>query len=177
RQLIREVTAASDFCARTPLAARAVPEHFSTVFDLAAKNGHFLRRGLEVDVVFCPGGTGEMTRLLVDGKIDVAAALTEGLVASQFTSCFGWAISTGAASSIKSVQELHGSRIGVSRFGSGSHIIPYVLADKAGWLPVNEADKDSGPNALSKFAFDVLHNFQGLRDGVNSGKVDAFLWE
>lgn len=41
----------------------------------------FKSKGIDLDVKIAKGGTGEMVKLLEDGEIDVAVALTEGLVA------------------------------------------------------------------------------------------------
>lgn len=55
----------------------------------------------------------------------------------------------------------------ISRFGSGSHIMAFVLADQRGWLK-----KDEKP-----FEFTVLNNFKAMRDAVNDGTSDYFMWE
>jgi len=55
----------------------------------------------------------------------------------------------------------------VSRIGSGSYVMGFVLADQNGWL-----EKGSRP-----FENVVLNDFKGLRDGVNEGKADFFMWE
>lgn len=137
-----------------------------------------------------------MIKKLLDGSVDVAAALTEGLVASIANGengfkIFGtfvesplcWAISAGVNNEkVTNVDSLRNGRIGISRFGSGSHIMPFVLADQRGWLndkveQGNGASPDAPSQASSPFTFEVLKDFKGLRDGVNSGKADAFLWE
>jgi ABC-type nitrate/sulfonate/bicarbonate transport system substrate-binding protein len=46
----------------------------------------------------------------------------------------GWAISAGRDSNIKSVADLKNGKLGVSRIGSGSYVMGYVLADQEGWL-------------------------------------------
>jgi hypothetical protein len=43
----------------------------------------------------------------------------------------------------------------------------YVLADQRDWLKENEAP----------FEFNVLHNFKAMRDAVNDGSSDYFMWE
>jgi hypothetical protein len=82
----------------------------------------------------------------------------------------GWAISTGAGRpEITSVESLRGSKIGVSRIGSGSYVMGFVLADQHGWLsPSNPA-----PYADTV----VLNDFANLRRAVNSGDADFFMWE
>ncbi|KAI0525356.1 hypothetical protein F5B22DRAFT_589573 [Xylaria bambusicola] len=81
----------------------------------------------------------------------------------------GWAISTGAKRpEITSVESLKGSKIGISRLGSGSQVMGYVLADQEGWL---------SPSSAPYSDFVVLQNFANLRNAVNNGTADFFMWE
>ncbi|KAI4853670.1 hypothetical protein E4T44_00686 [Aureobasidium sp. EXF-8845] len=158
-----------------------IPEHFSTPLHFAIK--HF---GLEADIKPFPTGTGALTASLKDNSIDVAIGLTEGFVAdlgktnaSKETPAYKlvgtyvesplcWAISVGNKSSINDENELNGKRVGVSRIGSGSYVMSYVLADQKGWL-----EKSKSP-----FEVVPLGDFKALRDGVNEGdKADFFMWE
>lgn len=83
----------------------------------------------------------------------------------------GWAISTGAKRpEITSVESLKGGKIGVSRIGSGSYVMGFVLADKYGWPLV---DGSSSPYSETV----PLNTFEKLRGGVNSGEADFFMWE
>jgi ABC-type nitrate/sulfonate/bicarbonate transport system substrate-binding protein len=84
----------------------------------------------------------------------------------------GWAISTGAERpEITSVDSLKGGKIGVSRIGSGSYVMGFVLADQQGWLT-------SGSESGSPYADTVvLNTFANLRNAVNSGEADFFMWE
>jgi len=121
-----------------------------------------------------------MVKLLQAKELDLAIALTEGLVSAiakgadditiigtYVDAPLTWAISAGAASQHQDVHSLRKGTIGVSRIGSGSHIMSYVLADQKGWLSPEEPP----------FKFTILKDFKGLRDGVNSGAADAFMWE
>ncbi|KAF9932639.1 hypothetical protein FBU30_007636 [Linnemannia zychae] len=164
-----------------------VPEHFSSPLHMAVEQGFFEKEGVVVERVCCPSGTGEMTAKLIDGSLDVAIALTEGLLAgiakghdaykiigTYVESPLCWAISVGQKSHHVDRKTLRNGTIGISRIGSGSHIIPYVLADQEGWL------KGTSPADLeykAPFEFKVLNTFQNMRDSVNDGSSDAFLWE
>jgi len=79
-----------------------------------------------------------------------------------------WAVSAGKGSVHSSLDTLQGSTVGVSRLGSGSHIMAIVMGEERGWL--------SGEQAVP-FSFAPLKDFKGLRDGVNSGAADVFMWE
>lgn len=156
-------------------------EHFSTPLHFAQT--HF---GLNADLRPFPTGTGALTASLKDNSIDVAIGLTEGfvsdlgkakasaeapvykLVGTYVTSPLCWAISVGADSAINGAQDLKGTRVGVSRIGSGSYVMSYVLADQHGWLETSKAPFDVVP----------LGDFKALRRGVNEGdSADFFMWE
>ncbi|KAF8932386.1 hypothetical protein BGZ47_011408 [Haplosporangium gracile] len=164
-----------------------VPEHFSSPLHMAVELGFFEKEGVVVERVCCPSGTGEMTAKLIDGSLDIAIALTEGLLAgiakghdaykivgTYVESPLCWAISVGQDSRHVDRKSLRNGTIGISRIGSGSHIIPYVLADQEGWLKgASPADSEY----KAPFEFKVLNTFQNMRDSVNDGSSDAFLWE
>jgi ABC-type nitrate/sulfonate/bicarbonate transport system substrate-binding protein len=87
------------------------------------------------------------------------------------TDISGWAISTGAKRpEITSVDSLKGGKIGVSRIGSGSYVMGFVLADQQAWLTPGAAAKPFAETV-------VLNNFENLRNAVNSGEADFFMWE
>jgi ABC-type nitrate/sulfonate/bicarbonate transport system substrate-binding protein len=93
---------------------------------------------------------------------------TYKLVGTYVESPLCWAISVGNKSAINDENELNGKRVGVSRIGSGSYVMSYVLADQKGWL-----EKSKSP-----FEVVPLGDFKALRNGVNEGdKADFFMWE
>ncbi|KAI1487272.1 hypothetical protein F5X96DRAFT_160155 [Biscogniauxia mediterranea] len=167
-----------------PLRIGFVPEHFSTPLHFAQK--HF---GLSATLIPFPSGTGHMITAIRAGEIDIGIGLTEAWVAGlgkEDASSDGgyrivgtyvetplcWAISTGAKRpEITSVSSLKGTKVGISRIGSGSHVMSYVLADQQGWL----SSSSSSSSPYSEFV--VLQNFANLRDAVNSGAADFFMWE
>ena len=173
----------------SPLRIAFVPEHFSTPLAFAVK-----KFNLEAILHPYPSGTGAMISALCTNEVDVAIGLTEGFIAglgkpdvllsdgssggsdggyrligTYVTTPLCWAILAGAQEGTpSSVAELKDARIGVSRIGSGSHVMGYVLADSQGWL------SGSGPWASTR----VLDNFAGLIKGVGQdGTADFFMWE
>ena len=132
-------------------------------------------------------GTGQMLTSLDASspggqKIDVAVALTEGLIAgiakgrddyalvgsyvrsslNWYVTCLYRAIITGtapAASKYQTVADLRHAKVGVSRLGSGSNLMASVLGLEQGWT---DAD---GKVASQEFV--VNNDFKTLRDGVN----------
>jgi mannosyl-oligosaccharide alpha-1,3-glucosidase len=174
-----------------PLRIGYVPEHYLLPLHLAKPNFPF-----PVELIPFPSGTGHMITSLRSDAIDLAIGLTEGWVAGLLTaegqkargySIVGswvqnplrWAVVTGRnRDTITSVADLktHG-RVGVSRMGSGSHIMAFVLARQEGWF----ADA-TAPEAKKSLVLVPLGPFADLRDGV-TGKdgeaplADFFMWE
>lgn len=161
-------------------------EHFATPLSFAQK--HF---GLDAELIPEPTGTGALSSRLKahepDRQLDVSFGLTEGFIADlgktksagfdagyQLAGTFvqsplRWALSTGAArDDISDVDALKGTKCGVSRIGSGSNVMSFVLADQKGWLEGGLVD-----------VFEVvpLKTFEKLREGVTQGKADWFMWD
>jgi hypothetical protein len=172
---------------RKPLRIGFVPEHFSTPLAFAHHRYH-----LNADLIPFPTGTGALTAALKAPRhdstaIDVAIGLTEGFVAdlgksiaarqspkygfvgTYVNSPLCWAISTGAGRhDIRTVDDLNGKRVGVSRIGSGSYVMSFVLADQKGWL-----EKTKEP-----FPVVPIGDFAALRKSVEVDRSsDFFMWE
>jgi ABC-type nitrate/sulfonate/bicarbonate transport system substrate-binding protein len=159
-----------------------VPEHFSVPLFFAQSHGFFAKRGLKVELIPFPSGSGHLIQSLDENTLDIAVGLTEAfvrgiaqgkesykLIGTYVKSPLRWAISTGIASDLHDKNELRGKKIGVSRIGSGSYVMAYVLAMQLGFPKPYYED------------FPVLSNFKNLRDSVNKKEgveaSDAFMWE
>lgn len=169
-----------------------IPEHFSTPLHFAQK--HY---NLNADLIPFPTGTGALTSALKtppqasSGAIDIAIGLTEGFVAdlgktealkekagsppgyglvgTYVESPLCWAISTGSKrDDINTISDLKGTRVGVSRIGSGSYVMSFVLGDQQNWL------SSSGD---PPFEIVPIGDFAALRKAVNEGRADFFMWE
>lgn len=111
-------------------------------------------------------------------EIDLAVGLTEGWVAGLLSdanrvkggykivgswcrSPLRWAVVTGRnRQEINTVGDLARNRkVGVSRMGSGSHVMATVLAEREGWLKTQTGEK-------KELEFVPLGPFKELRDGV-----------
>ena len=79
-----------------------------------------------------------------------------------------WAISAGAGrEELQGVEDLKGKRVAVSRIGSGSYVMSYVLADEQGWLKPGQEPFEVVP----------IGDFAALRRAVNENQADFFMWE
>ncbi|KAK6437805.1 hypothetical protein LTR95_005993 [Oleoguttula sp. CCFEE 5521] len=168
--------------APTKLRIGFIPEHFSTPLHFA-----IAKHSLAATLIPVPTGTGDLTKLLKSSEIDVAVGLTEGfiadlgkskaegkeggfkLVGTYVQSKLRWGISTGGQrEDVTGVAGLEARKVGVSRIGSGSYVMSYVLADQQGWLKPGEKPFEVVP----------LGKFDALRKGVSGDKTaDFFMWE
>ena len=127
-----------------------------------------------------------MITSLREDEIDVAIGLTEGWVAelgkrkagnadgfkivgTYVESPLCWAICTGRNRTMNDVDSLKNCKVGVSRIGSGSYVMSFVLADNKGWL--------SSTPGQAPFRVVPLQTFANLRTAVNDGIADFFMWE
>ncbi|GBE87971.1 periplasmic binding protein-like II [Sparassis latifolia] len=156
-----------------PLRVGYVREHFSSpLLQYAETDG-----GKTFVLVECPSGTGQLITRLTNDEIDVAIALTDPLISgiakgsehyklvgSFVTTPLNWAVITGRDTKYKTVSELRGTTLGISRYGSGSQTMAFVMALQQGW-------------PTDKLQFKLNNDIRGLLDSVNDGTTSAFMWE
>ncbi|KAJ3255244.1 hypothetical protein HK103_006379 [Boothiomyces macroporosus] len=131
---------------QNPITLGCVPEHFSGPL--------YLSPSPSVNIKSCPGET--CSQLLETNSTSI------NLSGSYTNSSLCWSVAVAPDSKIKKLQDLRGGKIGISRLGSGSHIMAVVLAMQNGW---------------PDFEFVILNDINGLIKGVNEGTADAFMWE
>ncbi|EAU85358.2 hypothetical protein CC1G_07052 [Coprinopsis cinerea okayama7 len=150
-----------------------VREHFSSPLLQLAKEDN----GTTFTLVECPSGTGQLISRLTNDEIDIAIALTDALitgiakgskayklVGSYVATPLNWAVITGTKAEYNGIPDLKGTTLGISRYGSGSQIMAYVMALQQGW-PTDD------------LKFQVNNDIHGLIDSVNEGSTSAFMWE
>ncbi|KAK0500403.1 periplasmic binding protein-like II [Armillaria luteobubalina] len=156
-----------------PLRIGYVREHFSSPllqYAQADQNKTFT-------LVECPSGTGQLISRLTNDEIDVAIALTDPLISgiangskayklvgSYVSTPLNWAVITGTEAKYNSISDLKDTAIGISRQGSGSQTMAYVMALQQGW-----------PSEDLKFK--INNDIHGLIKSVNDGSTSAFMWE
>lgn len=161
----------------TTLKVGGVPEHFNLPWHLGIENQIFKNEGLAIDWVTCYGGTGEMTRLLRNNEIDVCVVLTEGIIAdiinnnnqsriiSQYLNTpLIWGIFTGINNPLEFYGQIYEKKYAISRFGSGSHLMPIVDAI----YKKKKIDDDQ---------FVVIKNLDGALTSLANLETDVFYWE
>ena len=153
-----------------------VPEHFNLPWRLAIEESAFSKVGVKLHWSDMGGGTGQMTRGLENGSIDIAILLTEGITKSilqgldakiiqvYVTTPLHWGIHVPYHSDIQNMDDLKDQTFAISREGSGSHLMSYVKADQEGW-------------DTSKLKFNVIGDIYGGLWALEQNKAQAFLWE
>lgn len=153
-----------------------VPEHFNMPVHLAIENGEFEKRGLDVEWITFKGGTGQMTKALREGEIDVCILLTEGIIAdiikgnpSKIISEYvitplTWGIHTSVKNDLQHHEDIYDKRYAISRFGSGSHLMSIVDANLEG-------------KKIEEAQFNVIKNLDGALESLAAQETDVFYWE
>ncbi len=160
----------------TTLRIGGVPEHFNLPIHLAMERKLFETRGVAVEWTTFKGGTGQMTKALADGEVDMCILLTEGVISSiakgnpskiiseYVTTPLTWGVHTGAKNTLDNYQNIYDKKYGISRFGSGSHLMAIV-------------DANSHGHDLKKEQFEVIKNLDGALESLVNLDTDVFYWE
>lgn len=153
-----------------------VPEHFNLPWHLGIENGIFENAGVPIEWTTFKGGTGQMTQALRNDEVDVCVVLTEGIVAdiikgnpSKIISKYLntpliWGVFSGIQNPIHYYGEIYDKKYAISRFGSGSHLMPIVDA-----LFKDKTLKDE--------QFMLIKNLEGALDSLSKNESDVFYWE
>lgn len=154
-----------------------VPEHFNLAWYLTLKNGEYKDEGINLRWKDYFGGTGAMNKALREGEIDMAVILTEGvikdiidgnptkIVQTFVQSPLIWGIHVAHDSQFKTVEDIKGTRAAISRYGSGSHLMAYINAEKHNW------------NLEEDLNFEIINDLDGAVEGLSNGDADYFMWE
>lgn len=153
-----------------------VPEHFNLPWRLAIEEGKFKAADIELHWSDMTGGTGQMIKGLQAGSLDIAVLLTEGItrailkgldakiIAVYVQSPLCWGIHVPVNQSIQELKDLDSATFAISREGSGSHLMSYVLAQREGW-------------ESSSLSFEVVGDVYGGLWALSHGEANGFLWE
>lgn len=131
---------------------------------------------LNTSWIAVPQGTGELTRKLDSGELEIAILLSEGAVKSIYDgaalkivsnyvqSPVQWGIFTAPHVVNFSIHELTKVRIAISKRGSGSHLMAIHLALIHG-IPVDQLH------------FVEVQTLAGAIHSFQQGSTDLFMWE
>ena len=153
-----------------------VPEHFNLPIHLAIEQKYFEQADIELEWITYKGGTGQMTKALRDGEVDICIVLTEGIIAdiingnpskiiSEYvTSPLTWGIHTGKENPLNSDKDIFSKQYAISRFGSGSHLMAVVHAHQHN-------------QNIQQSQFKVIKNLDGALHSLSTLDSDVFYWE
>ena len=153
-----------------------VPEHFNLPWHLCIENGEFEEVGIDLQWTDVPEGTGKMCQLLRDNETDIAVILTEGIVKdivggnpssivqTYVESPLICGIHVAAESQYQTLSDLENTKVAISRYGSGSHLMAYVNAQNQHWN-------------TETLQFEVVNTIDGAVEALTHGKADYFMWE
>lgn len=153
-----------------------VPEHFNLPWHLLSESDALADSGIAFEWQDFPGGSGAMVRALNEGRLDAAVLLTEGAAAGLAAGgdfevlCLYtetpliWGVHVPAASRFSEVEELREARFAISRYGSGSHLMSFALADSLDW-------------PTERLEFVVVGTLAGAIESFRNAESDVFLWE
>ena len=153
-----------------------VPEHFNLPWYMCINNGEFEQVGIDLQWKDIPEGTGKMCQMLRDGETDIAVILTEGIVKDivggnpssivqvYVESPLIWGIHVDANSKYQTLVDLENTKVAISRYGSGSHLMAYVNAQNQNWNTDN-------------LQFEIVNTIDGAVEALSNGIADYFMWE
>ncbi|NNK81044.1 MAG: uracil-DNA glycosylase, partial [Flavobacteriales bacterium] len=153
-----------------------VPEHFNLPWLEAIEDEKFLANDILITWSDEPGGTGAMCKALRDDKADCAVLLTEGIItdickgnpariiSGYVVSPLIWGVHTGGDNPLKKYAKSFGCRYAISRYGSGSHLMPQVDA----------LTKDT---SIPEENYSVVGGLEGALKSLEAQETDVFYWE
>lgn len=153
-----------------------VPEHFNLPWRLAIEEGETNQLGLQLHWSDMTGGTGQMIRGLETGSLDIAVLLTEGITKSILQGLdakvigvyvetpLRWGVHVPTKSSFQKNEDVENQTFAISRYGSGSHLMSYIMADTYNW-------------DLSALKFNVIGDLYGGLWALENNEAQIFLWE
>ncbi|PZX50958.1 type 2 periplasmic-binding domain-containing protein [Algoriphagus chordae] len=153
-----------------------VPEHFNFPWKKVVAAQPFQKEGIMLDWTDESRGSGQMNKDLREDKTDIAIVLTESflkdfeagnpskMIGYHVTSPLNWGIHISGNSPISSLEEITNPAFLISRMGSGSQLMSFVLAKREGWNAEN-------------LEFKIIGNLPGALEAMNPAKPEMFLWE
>jgi len=154
-----------------------VPEHFNLPWRLAIESGSLEQFDVEATWTDFSSGTGQMVKALNTNEVDIATLLTEGAIKAvasgdtefEIVSFYTktpliWGVHIPKESDIQSLDDLSKATFAISRYGSGSHLMAYLLAESQGL-------------ATDNLKFKIIDNLDGARELYRKGGNYVFLWE
>lgn len=136
----------------------------------------FAAKGIQLSWTDESRGSGQMNKALRDDETDIAIVLTESflkdfeegnpsrMIGFHVKSPLIWGIHIHGLSPVGNLNQIEKPQFLISRMGSGSHLMAFVLAQREGWNPEN-------------LEFKIVGNLDGALEAMNPETPEMFLWE
>lgn len=123
-----------------------------------------------------PKGSGAMNKSLREGTTDLAIVLTESFIKDKIEgnpaliigyhveSPLVWGIHASPKCDVNDISELEHGNFVISRYGSGSHLMAFLLAKREGW-------------DLETLDFEIVGDLEGAKEALQDEIHKLFLWE
>ncbi|MEN2282569.1 ABC transporter substrate-binding protein [Algoriphagus sp. SE2] len=153
-----------------------VPEHFNLPWKNIIAKQPFSSRGVKLEWIEESRGSGQMNKAIRNDETDMALILTESflqdfengspskMIGFHVLSPLVWGVHIHGQSLINSLSEIENPSFLISRMGSGSQLMSYVLAKRENW----------NQNNLN---FKIVGNLPGALEEMSADKPQLFLWE
>lgn len=153
-----------------------VPEHFNYPWIKVIESQPFLDKGIELEWINEPRGSGAMNKAIRSGEADLAIILTESFIKDKVEGNPGliigmhvaspliWGIHIPSQSIVNEIHQLDKHHFVISRYGSGSHLMAFVLAKRENWKSEH-------------LSFEVVGDLEGAKVALGGKETKIFLWE
>ncbi len=153
-----------------------VPEHFNLPWKIVVASQPFAAKGIQLSWTDESRGSGQMNKSLRKDETDLAIVLTESflkdfeegnpsrIIGFHVKSPLNWGIHIHGKSPVEDLDQIENPQFLISRMGSGSHLMAYVLAQREGWDPEN-------------LEFTIVGDLEGALEAMNLETPEMFLWE
>lgn len=152
-----------------------VPEHFNLPWKLLIESNELHEKGIHLEWIDNPEGTGSLCQEIKAGNIDIAVLLLEGAIkniheglpakifSTYVESPLIWGVHTASESPLTR-ETVSNPSFAISRPTSGSHLMAYLYARN---------------NALEikDNSFEIVHNLEGAKEALPKNENQLFLWE
>jgi len=158
------------------LRVTGVPEHFNLPWKKVIASQPFSAKGIQLSWTDESRGSGQINKALRNDETDIAIVLTESflkdfeegnpskMIGFHVKSPLIWGIHISGKSPVENLNQIENPKFLISRMGSGSHLMAFVLAQREGWNPEN-------------LEFKIVSNLQGALEALNPETPEMFLWE
>lgn len=153
-----------------------VPEHFNYPWIQLVKEQPLLSEEIVLEWENESRGSGAMNAAIRENAADLAIILTESFIKDKIEGNQGkiigfhvmsplvWGIHVPSSSKLRDLNDIKNVPFLVSRMGSGSHLMAFLVAKQQGW-------------STDSLEFEIIGNLEGAQKAFKKVTPKVFLWE